>query len=62
MGLPVCLKDIGVTDISADDLRKVARKACLPEESIHAMPFPITEDGVAAAIMAADALGNAYRS
>ena len=62
VGLPVCLKDIGVTDISADDLRKVARKACLPEESIHAMPFPITEDAVAAAIMAADALGNAYRS
>ena len=62
VGLPVCLKDIGVTDISADDLRKMARKACLPEESIHAMPFPITEDAVAAAIMAADALGNAYRS
>ena len=62
VGLPVCLKDIGITDISADDLRKVARKACLPEESIHAMPFPITEDAVAAAIMAADALGNAYRS
>ena len=62
VGLPVCLKDIGVTDISADDLRKVARKACLPEESIHAMPFPITEESVAAAIMAADALGNAFRS
>ena len=62
VGLPVCLKDIGITDISADDLRKVARKACLPEESIHAMPFPITEHAVAAAIMAADALGNAYRS
>lgn len=62
VGLPVCLKDIGVSDISADDLRKVARKACLPEESIHAMPFPITEDSVAAAILSADALGNAYRS
>ena len=62
VGLPVCLKDIGVTDISADDLRKVARKACLPEESIHAMPFPITEDCVDAAILSADALGNAYRS
>ena len=62
VGLPVCLKDIGVADISAENLRKVARKACLPEESIHAMPFPITEDCVAAAILSADALGNAYRS
>lgn len=62
VGLPVCLKDIGVTDISAEDLRKVARKACLPEESIYGMPFPITEEGVAAAILSADALGNAYRS
>ena len=62
VGLPVCLKDIGVADISAEDLRKVARKACLPDESIYAMPFPITEDSVAAAILSADALGNAYRS
>ena len=62
VGLPVCLKDIGVTDISPEDLLKVARKACLPEESIHAMPFPITEEAVAAAILSADALGNAYRS
>ena len=62
VGLPVCLSDIGITDISPEALRKVARKACLPEESIHAMPFPITEESVAAAIMAADALGNAFRS
>ena len=62
VGLPVCLRDIGVVDISAEDLRKVARKACLPEESIHGMPFPVTEESVAAAIMSADALGNAYRS
>ena len=62
VGLPVCLSDIGITDISPEALRKVARKACLPEESIHAMPFPITEENVAAAIMAADALGNAFRS
>ena len=62
VGLPVCLSDIGITDISPEALCKVARKACLPEESIHAMPFPITEEGVAAAILSADALGNAYRS
>lgn len=35
----------------------VAEKACIPEESIHAMPFPITVEAVAAAIIAADKIG-----
>lgn len=61
VGLPLCLKDIGVADISPEALRMVARKACQPEESIHGMPFPVTEESVAAAIMSADALGSAFR-
>ena len=61
VGLPVCLKDIGVTDISAEELRQVARKTCHPEESVHAMPFPVSEESVAAAIMSADALGSAFK-
>ena len=35
----------------------VAEKACIPEESIHSMPFPVTAADVAAAILTADRLG-----
>jgi len=62
LGLPVCLEDIGVTEISDEELLAVAEKACIPEESIHAMPFPITIEGVAAAIITADTIGREYKS
>ncbi len=58
VGLPTCLKDIGVDSITKEELMEVANKACIPEESIHAMPFPVTPDMVAAAIMVADELGS----
>ncbi len=63
VGLPVCLKDIGssaeeLTKNNSALLKQVAEKACIPEESIHAMPFPVTADMVAAAILAADKLGS----
>lgn len=61
VGLPVCLEDIGVTDLSDDDLMDVARKASIPEESIHSMPFPVKAQEVAAAIRAADAIGKKYK-
>lgn len=61
VGLPVCLADIGVYDISDEELRKVAEKACIPEESVYAMPFPITVEGVAAAIRLADTVGRNYK-
>lgn len=61
LGLPVCLKDIGVESITAEELQEVAKKSCISEESIHAMPFPVTEEAVAAAIITADRLGEAYK-
>ena len=61
VGLPICLSDIGVDGASYEDLLKVAQIACIPEESIHSMPFPITEEAVAAAIMVADQLGQQYK-
>ena len=61
VGLPVCLADIGVTDLTDEDLMEVARKASIPEESIHSMPFPVKAEDVAAAIRAADALGIKYK-
>jgi Glycerol dehydrogenase and related enzymes len=62
VGLPVCLADIGVNSISDEELMEVAEKACIPEESIHAMPFPIRVEAVAAAIKAADKIGATYKA
>ncbi len=62
VGLPVCLADIGVDAVSAQELADVAAKACIPEESVHAMPFPVTADAVAAAILVADRIGARYKA
>lgn len=40
---------------------EVAEKACIPEESIHSMPFPIEVEAVASAIIAADKIGADYK-
>jgi glycerol dehydrogenase len=62
VGLPVCLADIGVDSITGEELMQVAEKACIPEESIHSMPFPVNPKSVAAAIIMADAVGRAYKA
>jgi glycerol dehydrogenase len=62
VGLPVCLADIGVDGVNADELMAVAKKACIAEESVHSMPFPVTAEAVAAAIACADAAGSAYKA
>lgn len=61
VGLPICLSDIGVDNITAEELNAVAAKACIPEESVHAMPFKVTAEAVAAAIITADNLGKSYK-
>jgi glycerol dehydrogenase len=61
VGLPICLSDIGVDFISPEELMLVAKKSCAEGESIYSMPFPVTEEAVAAAIITADALGKAYK-
>jgi len=62
VGLPICLADIGVESITEDELMEVAKKSCMAEESIHSMPFPITEEAVAAAIITADAYGQKMKN
>ncbi len=61
VGLPVCLEDIGVDTITDEELHEVAVKACILEESIHAMPFPVTAESVAAAIKTADTIGKSFK-
>lgn len=62
IGLPVCLKDIGVDKITDEELMEVAQKSCITEESVHSMPFPVTPDMVIAAILTADRIGRKYKS
>lgn len=62
IGLPICLEDIGVQSITNEQLMEVAEKACIEEESIHSMPFPVTAESVAAAIITADSLGRDYHA
>lgn len=61
VGLPVCLKDIGTDSIDDDMLKAIAEKTCIPDESVHNMPFPVTVDMVAAAIKTADKIGYDYK-
>ncbi|WP_195336846.1 glycerol dehydrogenase [Paraclostridium bifermentans] len=62
VGLPVCLEDIGVETITEEELKEVAEKSCIKEESIYSMPFPINVDEVAAAIITADSIGKNYKN
>lgn len=62
IGLPVCLADLGVTSVTNEELLAVAQKSCIPEESIHSMPFPVTEDMVVSAIRVADMMGQQFKA
>ena len=61
VGLPITLADIGVTDVTEAKIRKVAEASCAAGETIHNEPFAVTPAIVYAAILAADALGKAYK-
>lgn len=58
VGLPVTLKEVGVTDV--ERVHIAAEKACAPGESIHNMLGDVTPDELYNALLAADALGKTY--
>lgn len=60
VGLPVTLAQLGLREFSREKIRRVAEKVCEPGMMIHNMPFPVTPDMVYDAILAADAIGQAY--
>ncbi|MCI6547767.1 MAG: iron-containing alcohol dehydrogenase, partial [Coriobacteriaceae bacterium] len=55
VGLPVTLGELGVT--SDDDIRTIAKNACVPSETIHNLAGDVTPDELYAAIVATDAIG-----
>jgi glycerol dehydrogenase len=61
VALPITLADIGLSELPRERLESVATRATAPGETIHNEPFDVTTDMVADAILAADALGRAWR-
>lgn len=60
VGLPVTLEEIGIT--KEEEIRVIAEKSCVEGESIHNMVADVTPDQLYAAIVAADALGQARKA
>ncbi len=58
VALPVMLSDIGLADVSDEDLMIVAEAACKEGETIYNEPVPVTPEMVFWALKAADAEGN----
>jgi len=58
VGLPTCLKDLGVLDVAEEKIMAVAKAACAEGEPIRNMPFPVIPGDVYSAILVADKLGD----
>ena len=61
IGLPICFADLGYERVEAEAIRYAAEKACVPESTIHNLPFEVTPDMITDALIAADALGRDYK-
>lgn len=59
VGLPVTFAQLGVADASYERVLEVARLACADNDTLHNMPFEVTLEKVANAMLAADAYGRA---
>ncbi|VTS12383.1 glycerol dehydrogenase [Streptococcus pseudoporcinus] len=55
IGMPTSLKEMHLDNASYEDLLKVGQQATIAGETIHQMPFVISADDVAAALLAVDA-------
>ena len=60
LGLPVTLKELGITEVTDEKLMAVATAACAENDTLHNMPFEVTPETVCAAIKAADAYGKYF--
>jgi glycerol dehydrogenase len=57
VGLPTTLSDIGLADVTNNDLMKVAELACAKGETIHNEPIPVTAEMVFSSLKAIDMIG-----
>ncbi len=51
LGLPTCLGDLGLEDVSLRELEHAATQACQPSSDIHHLPFPVTPAELMAAMI-----------
>lgn len=58
VGLPVTFEQLGVKDKSYERVLEVAKLACAPADTLGNMPFEVTPETVANAMLAADAYGH----
>ncbi|KAL6308189.1 glycerol dehydrogenase [Sparassis latifolia] len=62
VGLPITLAQLGIPNVTDEQLRSVARLACAPEETIWNLDRVLSDDIVFNAIKGADAAGRDYES
>lgn len=62
VGLPISFADLGYPEADPVMVKKAAEKACVPTSTIHHLPFPVTAEMVADALMEADSLGRQYKA
>lgn len=60
VGLPVCMEDIGVANVTDEDYRRVAEQACT-REIIYNMNFEVNPAVVYNALKTAGAIGKAFK-
>ncbi|MGE3809488.1 MAG: glycerol dehydrogenase [Gemmataceae bacterium] len=61
VGLPITLAQIGLRELPRAQLDQIATRATAAGETIHNEPFEVSADMVADAILAADAIGQAWQ-
>ena len=61
VGLPVCFEDLGIADVTAEEIKQVAEATTAEGETIHSTWFTVTAEAVESAIWAADALGKQFK-
>ncbi|MFM2093097.1 MAG: hypothetical protein RIS70_221 [Planctomycetota bacterium] len=61
VGLPITLEQIGLKQLTTEQLAKIAARSTIEGESIHNEPFDVKPDMVADAIMAADSIGRSWQ-
>lgn len=59
VGLPTKLADLGITEVKEEEIKAAAAAACVKTQSTKNLPFPVSEEDVAAAIYKADEIGRA---
>jgi glycerol dehydrogenase len=61
VGLPITFEDIGIREPSRELLETIARRATIPNETIHNEPITVTAELVVEAMRAADFAGTSFQ-